>query len=99
MPLPPQRRHMVNGCSHSDTRYTANQAAASPITASHSAGMAEGVRRGGVPAGSLCQRQAVFRCDFRGDHRHDPFAVSGRVGYHQGFETPPAAHNRADMAT
>ena len=36
MPLPPQRRHMVNGCSHSDTRYTANQAAASPITASHS---------------------------------------------------------------
>ena len=35
MPLPPQRRHMVNGCSHSDTRYTAHQAAASPITASH----------------------------------------------------------------
>ena len=44
MPLPPQRRHMVNGCSHSDTRYTANQAAASPITASHSAAWPEACR-------------------------------------------------------
>ena len=36
MPVPAQRRHRVNGCSHSDTRYATTLAAARPVTASQS---------------------------------------------------------------
>ena len=95
MPLPPQRRHRVNGCSHSDTRYASHAGRRQPGHGQPERDMAEGVRRGGVPAGSLRQRQAVVRCDFRGDHRQDLFAVSGRVGYHPGSRVPPVAHNES----
>ena len=97
MPVPPQRRHMVNGCSHSDTRYTANQAAVTPITASHSpaAGRAPRWRAGWPPMPAPgCSGATV-----RGEHRHDPFCRIRAGWLPPRIRMPPAAHNRADMAT